>query len=140
MAVAIDVGDAQDIHPQDKRSVGERLAQWALVRHFGKPGVASGPLYAGMTIEGNRIRIRFEIIGRGLVAKRGKAVSHVVIAGTGRRFVPAKAVIEGGTLVVESPEIEFPVAVRYAWADNPEGCNLYNRDGLPASPFRTDNW
>lgn len=140
MAVAIDVGDAKDIHPHDKRSVGERLAQWALVEHFGRPGAASGPLYAGMTIEGSRIRIRFDHVGGGLVAKGQRTVSHVMIAGLGRRFMPAKAVIEGSTLVVESPEVEFPVAVRYAWADNPEGCNLYNRGGLPASPFRTDNW
>lgn len=139
MAVAIDAGDAIDIHPQDKRTVGERLARWALAKHFGFAGSASGPLYKGMTIEASRIRVHFENASGGLTAKDGK-VSHVYIAGTGRRFVPASAWIEGSTLLAESPEVDHPVAVRYAWADNPEGCNLENLEGLPASPFRTDSW
>ena len=139
MAVAIDIGDAIDIHPKNKRDVGHRLAQWALSQTYGRPIVPSGPLYSGMMIEGNRIRIQFDHAGRGLVTKNG-ALKTFVIAGMDRRFVEAEAVIEGNSLVVSSAKVPEPMAVRYAWADNPEGCNLCNIEGLPASPFRTDTW
>ncbi len=140
MAVIIDIGEAADIHPKNKKDVGHRLAQWALVKTYGRPGVASGPIYAGMTIEGSKIRLRFDNVGTGLVAQGGKTLSHFFIAGLDRRFVEAKAVIDGATVVVESSEVKEPAAVRYAWADNPEGCNFRNADGFPASPFRTDTW
>ena len=140
MAVAIDVGDAKDIHPTDKRTVGERLARWALAETYGRGGVPSGPLFAGMTVEADgRLRCRFRHAG-GLGTRDGKAPSHVAIAGTNRNFVWATAQIEGDTLVAWSPMLSKPVAVRYAWADNPAGCNLVNGEDLPASPFRSDAW
>ena len=92
-----------------------------------------------MSIEAKAIRLRFENCGSGLAA-RGESLSHFVIAGLDRRFVPATARIEGSTVLVSSDQVAEPMAVRYAWADNPDGCNLYNREGLPASPFRTDTW
>jgi len=140
LAVCIDLGDALDVHPLNKKDVGLRLARWALSECFGRPGPACGPLYAGMTIEGDAIRLRFKHIGAGLAARDGQALSHFMVAGLERRFVPAEARIDGDTVVVRSTGVSDPVAVRYAWADNPEGCNLCNRDGLPAGPFRTDNW
>jgi sialate O-acetylesterase len=140
MAVAIDVGDAHEVHPRDKRSVGERLARWAPAETYGRGGVPSGPLYEGMTIEaGNRIRIRFRHAG-GLRTRDGGKPQHVAIAGTDRVFVWAEAAIEGETLLVWHSGIARPAAVRYAWADNPENCNLVNGAGLPAAPFRTDHW
>ncbi len=139
LAVTIDIGEAGDIHPKNKQDVGARLAQWALSRTYGQPLCPSGPLYRSMTIEGGRIRLRFDYAEGGLVA-RGGALKTFVVAGAERVFVVADAVIEEDTVVVSSPEVARPVAVRYAWADNPEGCNLYNNAGLPASPFRTDAW
>ncbi len=140
MAVSIDLGEAQDIHPKNKKDVGLRLARWALAQFFGQSGPACGPLYAGMTIEGGAIRLRFDHTGAGLAARDGKALSHFVVAGLNRRFFPAEVRIDGNTVVVRSAAVPDPVAVRYAWADNPEGCNFCNQDGLPAGPFRTDNW
>ncbi len=137
LAVTIDIGDAIDIHPRNKQDVGHRLAQWALARTYGKTGVCSGPLYRDCVIEGSRMRLFFDHTGGGLTA-RGGELKTFVIAGADRRFVPAAARIEGDTVVVESSAVAEPQAVRYAWADNPDGCNLYNRAGLPASPFRTD--
>ncbi|MEI6167989.1 MAG: sialate O-acetylesterase [bacterium] len=140
MAVAIDVGEGNDIHPRDKHSVGERLARWALAETYGRGGMPSGPLYAGMTIEsGNRLRIRFRHAD-GLKTRDGEPLQHIAIAGIDRNFQWAMAAIEGDTLVVWHPEISRPAAVRYAWANNPEGCNLVNGAGLPALPFRTDSW
>lgn len=139
LAVTIDIGEATDIHPKNKQDVGVRLAQWALGKTYGRPVCPSGPLYKAMTVEGTRIRLRFTYADGGLVAKGG-TLKTFHVAGAERRFVSAEAVIEGDTIVVSSPEIANPVAVRYAWADNPEGCNLYNAAGLPASPFRTDGW
>ena len=139
MAVAIDIGEANDIHPKNKRDVGHRLSQWALAETYGRQIVPSGPLYSRMTIEGDRIRIYFDAAEGGLVAKSG-ALNTFVIAGEDRRFVEAVAVIDGATVVVRSGKVPEPMAVRYAWADNPEGCNLTNAEGLPASPFRTDTW
>ena len=140
MAVIIDLGDAADIHPQNKRDVGFRLAQWALAKTYGKNVVASGPLCHGMAhASDGRVRLSFDHVGGGLVA-RGGALKTFVIAGADRVFLPAQAVIEGDTVAVWREGLKTPVAVRYAWADNPEGCNLYNAEGLPASPFRTDNW
>lgn len=152
MACAIDIGDAADIHPKNKEDVGERLALWALRDVYQKPGVIpSGPLYQGMAIEGDRIRLRFDMTGGGLMVgrkpARGPAVPapdeplrRFAIAGEDRRWFWAEAMIEGESITVRSPEVPRPVAVRYAFSSNPEGANLYNREGLPASPFRTDDW
>ena len=139
MAVAVDIGEANDIHPKNKRDVGHRLAQWALSQTYGRSIVPSGPIYSQMMIEGNRIRIQFDHANSGLVAKNG-ALKTFVIAGEDRRFFEAKAVIEENSVVVSSEKVPEPVAVRYAWAENPDGCNLYNAEDLPASPFRTDTW
>jgi sialate O-acetylesterase len=140
MAVAIDVGEAEDIHPRDKRTVGLRLARWALAEMYHRGGVPSGPLFNGMTIEADgRVRCTFRHAA-GLRTRDGKAPSHVDIAGLDRTFVRAQARIEGETLVAWSDQITRPAAIRYAWADNPAGCNLVNGEDLPASPFRSDAW
>jgi len=137
MAVTIDIGEANDIHPKNKQDVGSRLAQWALAKTYGKPIAASGPLYKAMRRQGNRIVLEFEY-AEGLSA-RGRELKGFAIAGADRRFVWADARIEGHTVVVSSPQVAEPVAVRYAWANNPQ-CTLINGAGLPASPFRTDDW
>ena len=100
----------------------------------------SGPVYDSMAVEGSSIRLRFKHVGGGLVAKGGDPLKQFAIAGEDKKFVWADAKIDGDTVVVSSDKVPQPVAVRYAWADNPEGCNLYNKEGLPASPFRTDDW
>lgn len=155
MAVAIDladVGNPGDIHPKNKQDVGERLALLALARDYGQKNlVCSGPLYREMKVEGNKIRISFDSTGSGLIVATKKGYDPIVkdpqgklkkfaIAGVDRKWVWGEAVIEGQTVVVSSPEVATPAAVRYAFTMNPDGCNLYNSEGLPASPFRTDNW
>jgi sialate O-acetylesterase len=137
MAVIIDIGEGADIHPRNKQDVGLRLALWALAQDYGKTIEYSGPLYVAMDVEGGAIRCRFAHAG-GLTA-RGGALRAFSIAGEDRNFVWADAVIDGETVVVSSPKVPNPVAVRYGWADNPP-CNLYNAAGLPATPFRTDSW
>jgi sialate O-acetylesterase len=138
MAVAVDIGDPDDIHPRNKLDVGLRLARWALADAYGRRIVPSGPLYLSHAIEGDSVRVRFEHAG-GLKTSDGRAPSGFAVAGADRKFVPAEARIEGGAIIVRSRDVPNPVAVRYAWADNPE-VNLYNAAGLPASPFRTDDW
>ncbi len=141
MASAIDIGDAFDIHPRNKRDVGLRLAQWALAKTYNRPIVPNGPHYAGYMIEGDKIRIRFTDVGSGLLIKNSAGrIKTCFIADASRTFVRAEATIEGDTLLVSAATVKAPKAVRYAWSDNPDGCNLYNADGLPASPFRTDIW
>ncbi len=139
MAVAIDIGDANDIHPRNKQDVGKRLALNALAIAYGKKVVYSGPIYERMKREGNAIRLYFKHVDGGLTTPNGEPLKGFAIAGADRKFVWADARIGGNTVVVSSPQVPEPVAVRYAWADNPV-CNLYNRAGLPASPFRTDDW
>lgn len=139
MAVAIDTGEPYNIHPRNKHDVGYRLAQWALARTYGRAIVPAGPVYSRMTLEGDRLRLHFNHADAGLVARDG-ALKTFYIAGTDRHFVEAEATIEGATVVVNSGRVREPVAARYAWADNPAGCNLYNSEGFPASPFRTDTW
>ena len=138
MAVIIDIGEANDIHPKNKQDVGHRLALAAEKIAFGSDVVYSGPMMRSMTIEQNRIRIHFGHVGSGLVAKEGK-LKGFAVADTDRKFYFAGAQIEGDTVVVRSDKVPNPIAVRYAWADNPV-CNLFNQDGLPASPFRSDDW
>ena len=140
-AVAIDIGDAEDIHPRNKQDVGYRLALNALAKTYGKNIMYSGPEYQSMKIEGNRVILTFTHTGSGMIAK-GKYgyLTGFSIAGADQKFVWAKACIEGDTIIVYSDAIDHPVAVRYAWANNPDDASLFNKEGLPASPFRTDNW
>jgi len=138
MAVTIDIGEWNDIHPLNKKDVGLRLALAAERIAYGEKGVVySGPSYKSMKIVGNKALLTFTNVGGGLVA-RGETLKQFAIAGKDLRFVWANAVIQNGKVVVWSEQVEHPFAVRYAWADNPEGANLYNKEGLPASPFRTD--
>jgi sialate O-acetylesterase len=139
MAVTIDIGDANDIHPKNKQDVGKRLAAWALANTYGQDRVYSGPIYKSMIKKGNRIVLTFDHVGGGLVAKGGESLKGFAIAGKDRKFAWADAQIEGDKVVVSSDKVTSPVAVRYAWADNP-ACNLYNKADFPASPFRTDTW
>ena len=140
MAVAIDIGEWNDIHPLNKKDVGERLALGALHIAYGEKNIIySSPLYQSMKTEGNRIIISFKYTGGKLIVKEGVDLKHFSIAGDNKKFVLANAKIEGNKVIVWNDAITHPVAVRYAWADNPEGANLYNIGGLPASPFRTDD-
>jgi sialate O-acetylesterase len=157
MAVTIDTSDTGDLHPNNKQDVGDRLAQWALVKDYGRKDlICSGPLYKGMKIEGSKIRIMFDSIGKGLIIgkKHGEEQMQEVPAEKlgcfalaiadpsnpkGLKWSWADAVIDGETVVVSSPDIQNPVAARYACICNPTGNKLYNKDGLPASPFTTDN-
>jgi sialate O-acetylesterase len=139
LAVTIDIGEAKDIHPKDKQDVGNRLALEALRVAYDKKIETSGPIYRSMKIEGDAIRISFDYTDGGLMAKDGDKLVGFAIAGEDRHFVWADAMIKGKDVVVSSPEVKNPVAVRYAWADNPAS-NLYNKAGLPASPFRTDDF
>ena len=139
MAVTMDIGDPADIHPRKKLEVGQRLARWALAKTYGKRiEVWSGPLYRGMALEDEAIRLYFDHVGGGL-STGDEAPSCFTIAGVDRIFHPGRARIEGGTIVVGSEAVPAPVAVRFAWgaADQP---NLKNVEGLPASSFRTDDW
>ncbi|MBN2593138.1 MAG: hypothetical protein JXA81_06500 [Sedimentisphaerales bacterium] len=139
MAVAIDIGEWNDVHPLNKEDVGKRLALGAQKVAYGDETVVySGPIYRSMKIEGNKITLTFTHIGSGLTVKDGGELKHFAIAGPDKKFVWAKAKIQGDKVIVRNDDINSPVAVRYAWADNPEGANLYNKEGLPASPFRTD--
>ena len=138
MAVTTDIGDVKDIHPKNKQEVGRRLALWALAKTYGKNDlVYSGPLYESQAIDGGKIRIKFKHVGGGLVARDGKDLTHFTIAGDDRKFVAAKAVIEGDSVVVSSDQVAAPKVVRFGW-DQVAEPNLSNKEGLPASPFRTD--
>jgi len=139
MAVAIDIGDGTDIHPRNKQDVGYRLALAAQAIAYGRDVIYSGPIYDSMAIEGQNIRLHFNYVYGGLVGKYGPVLAGFEIAAVDRKFVSAEASIDGNTVVVHSEEVAHPVAVRYAWAMNPQS-DLYNRAGLPASPFRTDDW
>jgi sialate O-acetylesterase len=138
MAVTIDIGDAKNVHPKNKQDVGARLARVALARTYGQSVEDSGPTFDSLSKEEGAIRLRFKHAG-GLIAKDGP-LKEFAIAGADKNFVWAEAAIDGESVILKSPAVAAPVAVRYAWADNPEGCNLYNAAGLPAVPFRTDNW
>jgi sialate O-acetylesterase len=137
VASAIDIGLADDIHPKNKAEVGRRLALDALKNVYGKDVEDSGPVYRGMERKGNAIRLRFDHVVGGLVAKGGVKLQGFAISGADGHFVWADAEIDGDSVVVSSPRVEQPTAARYAWADNPV-CNLTNKSGLPALPFRTD--
>jgi sialate O-acetylesterase len=152
MAVIIDIGAEKDIHPKNKQDVGWRLSQWALHQTYGKKDlVPCGPLFKSHQVEGNSIRLTFDHVGSGLMVgekegleptglvKDGK-LQRFAIAGADKKWHWAEATISGETIVVKSPEVMEPVAVRYAYTMNPVGANLYNVEGIPASPFRTDDW
>jgi sialate O-acetylesterase len=151
-AVAIDVGEGDDIHPKNKAEVGKRLALAGLKIAYDKDIVFSGPTYDSMKVDGDKIRLRFKNVGGGLVIgaapiirlgqEPNKPLDHLVgfsIAGADKKFVWANAKINGDSVIVSCDAVKNPVAVRYAWANNPE-CNLYNKKGIAASPFRTDDW
>jgi len=141
MAVTIDIGDGSNIHPQNKQEVGSRLSLAAQGIAYGRDVVFSGPTYESMAVEGGAIRLRFQHADGGLIAKSQSIinVSGFEVAGVDRKFVGADARIDGNTVVVSSGEVAHPVAVRYAWGMNPRP-SIYNQEGLPASPFRTDEW
>ena len=151
MAVTIDIGDAKNIHPPDKTYAGQRLALAARHIAYGQDIVYSGPIYDSMKVEGNKIRITFKNTGGGLklgtpppsatgeIFPTPTELTGFGIAGADRKFVWAKAILDGNTAIVSSDEIPQPKAVRYDWGQNPSG-DLYNKEGLPASPFRTDDW
>jgi sialate O-acetylesterase len=139
MVVTIDLGEWNELHPGNKKPIGERLALAAEKIAYGdKDVVYSGPLYQSSRIEGNKIIINFSNTGGGLISIDGEDLNQFAIAGADKKFVWARAIIENDTVVVWSDDISNPVYVRYAWADNPQGANLYNKEQLPASPFRTD--
>ena len=140
MAVTIDVGEWNDIHPLNKKAVGDRLARAAKNVAYDEEIIPGGPLFDSLVKKGDSIVISFDNVGKGLIAKGDGNLRHFAIAGKNRKFVWAKAEIRDNKVVVYSPKVEDPVTVRYAWADNPEGANLYNNEGLPAAPFRTDDW
>ena len=136
MAVTMDCGDANDIHPTHKQPVGARLALAARALAYGERLEYSGPVFDAMAIKGSKATLTFTHVDGGLVAKAGP-LKGFTMAGADKEFHPAKAEIRGKTLVVTSKAVPQPVAVRYGWAAVPEG-NLFNKVGLPASPFRTD--
>lgn len=138
MAVAIDLGEWNDIHPDNKKDVGERLAKAAQKIAYNEDVIFSGPIYQSSTIEENKIIISFTNTGTGLITNDGEVPSDFAIAAADKKFVWAKTRIEGNKVIVWNDSIKSPMYVRYAWADNPINPNLYNKEGLPASPFRTD--
>ena len=139
MAVIIDIGETKDIHPRNKVDVGHRLALWALANTYGEKIEYSGPLFQSFSVEGDKLRVKFKHTAGGLKTSDGGAPKGFAIAGEDHKFVWADARIDGDEVVLSSKEVTRPIAVRYAWADNPV-CNLYNTIGLPASPFRSDDW
>ena len=152
MAVIHDIGNAKDIHPRNKQDVGWRLSQWALNQNYGRADlVPAGPLYKSHKVETNSIRLTFEHVGKGLMVGKkeglepttedeGGKLGRFAVSGDNQVWHWADAVIDGDNVVVSSKDVPNPVAVRYGYTMNPRGANLYNREGIPASPFRTDNW
>lgn len=139
MACIIDIGEANDIHPKNKQEVGRRLALLAKKIVYKMPVQAYGPMYKRHDIAGDQIKIHFSETGSGLAIRGAGKLKGFAVAGRDKKFHWADATIDGNNVMVKSDKIKKPVAVRYAWADNPD-CNLINKEGLPAVPFRTDNW
>jgi len=139
MAVTMDIGNLTDIHPKNKQEVGRRLALWALAKDYGRPVTYSGPIYESCAFKNGQARLKFDHVGSGLATRDGKAPSHFEIAGDDKVFHPATAVIEGNELIVSSREVATPKAVRFAFTSDATP-NLINKEGLPASSFRTDRW
>ena len=140
MAVTMDIGDYNYIHPAEKEKVGDRLAYWALAKTYGVKGIAySGPVYKEMKVENNEVHLFFDYAEDGMTSY-GRKLNYFQVAGDDKVFYPAEAKISGmKRIIVSSEEVEKPVAVRYAWFDYAKG-NLFNNAGLPASSFRTDDW
>jgi sialate O-acetylesterase len=140
MAVTTDITELDDIHPHNKQDVGKRLALWALAKTYGRTDlVYSGPLYRSMSIQGATVRIDFDHVGTGLASSDDKAITWFEIAGPDEKFVKAEARISGTAVLVWSDQVAEPLAVRFAWHQE-AAPNLINKEGLPASPFRTDKW
>jgi len=140
MATINDIGDANNIHPKNKKEVGERLARWSLAADYEKDIARSGPLFKSHKIEGNKVRISFTDTASGLKARDNGPLKRFEIAGADKKWHWAEAKIDGDSVIVSCPDVPKPAAVRYAWCSNPEGANIVNSEGLPASNFRTDNW
>ncbi|MEP6950612.1 MAG: sialate O-acetylesterase, partial [Ginsengibacter sp.] len=141
MVVAIDLGEWNDLHPLNKKDVGKRLALAAENLTYGDKNIVfSAPVYQSMKIDKNRVIIAFANVASGLITKNGGALKQFAVADSNKKFIWADAKIEGNKVIVWNDEVSHPIAVRYAWADNPEGSNLYNKNGLPVSPFRTDTF
>jgi sialate O-acetylesterase len=141
LAVTNDIGEENNIHPKNKQEVGRRLALWALANDYGRADtVFSGPMFKNALIEGRHIRIQFDHTGGGLKTRDGGELKHFQITGKDKKWVWAQAKIENNEVLVSSTEVPNPVGVRYAWAAWPEGANLINAEGLPASCFRTDEF
>jgi sialate O-acetylesterase len=138
MVMTSDLGGGT--HPLKKSSYGRRAAQVALGAVYARPGEIYGPMYASHAVEGGRIRIRFSHVGDGLVRRHGERLQGFSIADASRRFIWADAVIDGETVVVSSPGMAQPAAVRYAWGEAIPWANLFNANGFPAQVFRTDDW
>ena len=139
LAITIDIGDPKDVHPHNKAPLGERLTAMAMANVYGAKTEYTGPTYKSMKVEGDSIRISFTHVSGALAAKDGP-LKWFQIAGDDKNFVDAEARIDGDTVLVHSPNVKSPVAVRYAWVNYPEGANLYNAYNFPAMPFRTDSW
>ena len=139
MAVTLDIGEAENIHPADKQDVGKRLALWALAKNYNKDVVYSGPIYKSMKVEGNKVILSFDYADGGLEIKNSTGEDNFYISGKDKNFVKADVKVDGKRLIVSSPEIKAPAAVRYAWRNVVQG-TLFNKAGLPASSFRTDDW
>jgi sialate O-acetylesterase len=138
LVVTTDLGESGDIHPRNKQDVGKRLSLAALRTAYGADVFSNGPIYRSMKVDGKQVTINFEASKCGLVCPSGK-LNGFAVAGKDRKFVPADAQIKGNTVVVWNDAVSKPAAVRYAWSDDPHA-NLYNSEGLPAIPFRTDDW
>lgn len=141
MAIINDIGEAENIHPKNKHDVGERLAFWALAKDYGRDIIYCGPLYRSSVVRNNAVQVTFDHVGTGLKTRDGAELGRFEIAGKDKVWHWADATITGAdTVTVSSSQVANPIAVRYAWASNPEGANLVNSAGLPASVFRTDTW
>jgi sialate O-acetylesterase len=138
MAVAIDVGEWNDVHPDRKKEVGERLAFAAEKTAYNENIVYSGPVYQSSVVQAGKIIISFSNVGSGLTTNDGEAPGEFAIAGADKKFTWATATIEGDKIIVSAKDVPDPKYVRYAWADDPVNPNLINKEGLPAAPFRTD--
>ena len=138
MTINLGIGEAGNIHPKNKQEIGHRLALWARAKVYGEKIPYSGPLYSGHEIKGSEVIVRFNHTDGGLKQKEGE-LNSFVIAGADQKWHWAKSRVEGNTVIVSSPEVPAPAAVRYAWASNPDVI-LFNGEGLPAGPFRTDDW
>jgi sialate O-acetylesterase len=139
MVVTSDNRNHNDIHPKNKQEVGRRLALQALAKDYGMKVACEGPRYKVMATKDGKAILYFDHVGKGLAVYGGDTLKDFEIAGADQKFVKASAVIEGGEVIVESPDVKQPVAVRYAFSSQASG-SLRNKDGLPASPFRTDDW